>query len=115
MENTGTYGDITWIIWMGVLPYIMWVLGDFICKIYDIIPSKTVYVDRPVVKTVYRSRVVTVPQPPKPQKATTVTPTKKEPVAVDVSMVNEAVAGLENLGVKKSEARKMVNTLCLFY
>ena len=112
MENTGTYGDITWIIWMGVLPYIMWVLGDFICKIYDIMPSKTVYVDRPVVKTVYRSRVVTVPQSPKPQKATTVAPTKKEPVAVDVSMVNEAVAGLANLGVKKSEARKMVNTLC---
>ena len=112
MNNAGTYGDVTWIIWAIVLPYIIWFLGDIICKLYAISPSKTVYVDRPVVKTVYRSRYVTVPQSPKPQKATTVAPTKKEPVVVDVSMVNEAVAGLTNLGVKRSEARKMVNTLC---
>jgi len=124
MENTGTFGDVTWIVWAAALPYILWFLGDIICKIYAISPSKTryvtQYVEKPVIKTVYRRKIVTRPQSLVAQSEEKVAVNhvvtgysvgKAE--TVDTSMINEAVAGLVNLGVKKSEAKKMVKTLCL--
>ena len=117
MENTGTFGDVTWIVWAAALPYIIWFLGDIVCKIYAISPSKTKYVtqyvEKPVVKTVYRRKIVTRPQSfvAQPEEKVAVNIGKIE--TIDTSMIDEAVAGLVNLGVKKSNAKKMVKTLCL--
>ena len=113
MNNAGTYGDVTWIIWAIVLPYIIWFLGDIICKIYDIMPSKTVYVreyvDRPTIRTIYKK--VYSPQPVASNPKVTSQPKPKEQ-AVDPVIFSEAVSGLVSIGVKKSEAKKMVKKLC---
>lgn len=113
MNNAGTYGDVTWIIWAIVLPYIIWFLGDIICKIYDIMPSKTVYVreyvDRPTIRTIYKK--VYSAQPVASNPKATSQPKPKEQ-AVDPVIFSEAVSGLASLGVKKSEAKKMVKRLC---
>mgnify|MGYP001242415343 CR=1 FL=1 len=110
MNNAGTYGDVTWIIWAAALPYIIWFITDMICRIYEAMPSKTVYVkeyvDRPVVRTIYKK--VNSPQP-------IVSKTKVEPKKekeTDSIILNEAVSGLVGIGVKKSEAKKMVKKLC---
>ena len=112
MNNAGTYGDVTWVIWAFVLPYIIWFLGDFICKIYDIMPSKTVYVkeyvDRPVIRTIYKR--VNSPQPAVSDSKSASQPKPKEQT-VDPVIFSEAVSGLTGLGVKKSEAKKMVTRL----
>ena len=121
MENTGTFGDVTWIVWAAALPYIMWVLGDIVCKIYAISPSKTryvtQYVEKPVVKTVYRRKIVTRPQSfvaqPEERVAVATDHSVAKTETVDTSMISEAIAGLVNLGVKKSEAKKIVKNRCL--
>ena len=112
MNNAGTHGDITWIIWMIALPYIIWFLGDIICKLYAISPSKTVYVkqyvDRPV-KTVYRR--ITQPQQivarePKTQQTRQTQQTQTDPI-----ILKEAVEGLTSLGAKRSRAKKIVQDI----
>ena len=112
MNNAGTHGDITWIIWMIALPYIIWFLGDIICKLYAISPSKTVYVkqhvDRPV-RTVYRriaqpQRIVT--REPKTRQTRQTQQTQIDPI-----MLKEAVEGLTNLGAKRSRAKKIVQDI----
>jgi hypothetical protein len=111
MTNAGTYGDVTWIIWAMVLPYIICFLGNVICKLYEISPSKTVYVkeyvDRPVVKTVYRTKRVTRPQ----VQQVAIREPKIQQIQVDPVMLEEAVEGLAGLGVKKSQAKKMVKDM----
>ena len=108
MTNAGTYGDVTWIVWAAALPYIIWFLGDIICKLYDLSPSKTVYVkeyiDRPVVKTVYRTKTTTRPQP----QQIVIQEPKTQQKQVDPVIPKEAVEALANLGVKKSQAKKIV-------
>ena len=92
---------------MMINPYIIWFLGDILCKIYEISPSKTRYVTRyvekPVVRTVYRSKIITRPQSIKIQE--------KQKKRENPVMFKEAVAGLANLGVNKSQAKNIVKEM----
>ena len=100
MENIGSSGgDVTWIIWAFLIPFILWFGGDIICRIIDILSPDTVYVEKPVY-------IVTHAEEPSEKKSS-----KKKP-STSQTIIDQAVSGLSNLGVKKKDAKSMVDGLC---
>ena len=107
MENIGSSGgDVTWIIWAFAIPFILWFGGDIVCRIIDICYSNT--------KTVFLPVYVTVPTEESSVEEKSCEK-KQDPVQsceTDQTMVDQAISGLSNLGLKKKDAKKLVDGVC---
>ena len=98
MENIGSSGgDVTWVIWAFAIPFILWFGGDIVCRIIDICYSNTAYIP------IY----VAIEENPAEKKQDAVQNCKTDQI-----IVGQAISGLCNLGVKKKDAKKLVDGLC---
>ena len=107
MENIGSSGDdVTWIIWAFAVPFILWFGGDIVCRIIDIFYSNT--------KTVFLPVYVTVPteESSVEDKSCEEKQDAVQSCETDQTIVDEAISGLSNLGLKKKDAKKLVDGLC---
>ena len=106
MENIGSSGgDVTWIIWAFAIPFILWFGGDIICRIIDILSPDTIYVEKPVY-------IVTHAEESSEKKSSKKKKKKKKKPSTSQTIIDQAVSGLSNLGVKKKDAKSMVDGLC---